>query len=69
MITKYVIEVYNSSLRKYVPMYETNNFGWAEKTFDKPYYRAHTRRLIVIRTELLYTIKAGKSSEPSKSRG
>ena len=57
MITKYVIEIYNSNRKRYIKVGEWKYMNVAEKQFDKRYYRKHTRRLKMIREDILYTKK------------
>ena len=58
MLTKYIIEFWNPVIRQYQKGYECSSFEWADKMMHKPYNRQHTRRLVKISTEVLYTEKA-----------
>lgn len=44
-MTTYIIEIWDPSHNCYAAMWKGSSSEWAERTFNKPYYRRHTRRL------------------------
>lgn len=59
-LIEYRIEYWNSTICKYVVGWMGNSLDMAEKMMFKPYNRRHTRRLIKITKEILYTEKEKK---------
>lgn len=60
MTIKYILESWNPKSKKYQKLNEWDNIEMAEKMFNKPYNRIHTRRLIKIHSEILYAEKGVK---------
>jgi hypothetical protein len=60
VITTYIIETWNPILNKYQEIWKGSNFEMAEKMFNKPYYKRHTRRLRRIQDEILYKEKGSE---------
>lgn len=51
---KYVMEAWNPTTRHYVRVGEWDDFHWAITTFNKPYWRRVTRRLVkVVMTRII----------------
>lgn len=59
-MTKYIIEIYNKQNRKYTVGWTGLDFAMAEKMYDKPYNKLHTRRMIKIEEEILFNDKGKK---------
>lgn len=57
MITKYVLEIWNETTRQYIPCWQGSDIDWANKMYDKPYHRIHTRRLVQVNREVLFQDK------------
>lgn len=57
MITKYRIEYWNPLTNRYRIGWEGTDFKMADLNMFKPYNRIHTRRLIKLTEEIMYTEK------------
>lgn len=64
IMTKYLIEIYNVSTKKYEFAYETNSLEYAQRMMYKPYYKIATRRLVRVETEIMCTEKADANRNP-----
>lgn len=59
-MSDYIIEVWDPKSRKYVRAWTGGTLEQAERMVRKPYYRRHTRRMLRVKTEVLYVERGSK---------